>query len=510
MDYSEFAKKVKAKYPDYNDLGDLELAQKIVAKYPNDYSDVTFPSQFHQEQIATKPPGIIQTGIDTAKATLAPFSTALNAGVKLSQSEQAPAALAALGMGAATGGLGAIPAVGLAASGALGAIPAAAAVGLAGAGGEAYRQLFSQGGAQNPEDAKKIGVRGLEQAVGELGIRAIPPVIQKLAPTVLQVFEKIPGEALKRVIARWQDMPPALKSVLGNQAAVDRFGIAKLNEVQKGLKVARTEAGKEVEKALVGFHQKVQGQPVVDAAPVAQALRDTLANAQAGDTAVEAAMSQAEIKRLTRVADAIDKSPLKTPAEAVALRRALDDLTNFKRGAATPVTSSLGQRATREMSGALRSSIQDAAQAANYTPLAEANANFHRIAGIYDNAGEIFATKSVSQTALLKRLDSLSSMYYKGGLPRQILEDMATTIPNGAGPVNHLLDAVAARALERPPQGTPSGVVLNVIRLLGAPRFVGGAIRAAYTIAPARRLVSTVGAAGVDAALNPPPVQPQP
>lgn len=42
MDYREFAAKVKSKYPDYSDMDDLELAQKMVAKYPDDYADVTF------------------------------------------------------------------------------------------------------------------------------------------------------------------------------------------------------------------------------------------------------------------------------------------------------------------------------------------------------------------------------------------------------------------------------------------------------------------------------------
>jgi hypothetical protein len=41
MNYKEFAQKIKAKYPDYNDMDDQELAQKMVAKFP-EYNDVTF------------------------------------------------------------------------------------------------------------------------------------------------------------------------------------------------------------------------------------------------------------------------------------------------------------------------------------------------------------------------------------------------------------------------------------------------------------------------------------
>jgi hypothetical protein len=43
VDYQEFAKKVRAKYPgSYDDLDDKTLASKIVAKYPVAYGDVTF------------------------------------------------------------------------------------------------------------------------------------------------------------------------------------------------------------------------------------------------------------------------------------------------------------------------------------------------------------------------------------------------------------------------------------------------------------------------------------
>jgi len=48
MDYKEFARRVKAKHPDYNDMPDDELARKLVARYPNEYSDVTFDSGSEQ------------------------------------------------------------------------------------------------------------------------------------------------------------------------------------------------------------------------------------------------------------------------------------------------------------------------------------------------------------------------------------------------------------------------------------------------------------------------------
>ena len=347
-------------------------------------------------------------------------------------------------------------------------------------------------------------------------------MLTKLAPTVLQVFEKIPGEALKHVIARFKDMSPSLRGSLGNQANVDRVAIASLKQVQSGIENARRTAGIRVEGALKGFQNVVKGKAVVDTTPVAQALDDALAAAQMGDEAVAAAAGQTEmhgakilpgeLQRLSKVTDAIRKSPLKTPEQAIALRRALDDLTAFKRGAVPPVSSGVGQRAVKSMGASLRESIQAAAEAAGYTPLAKANAEFNGVVRLYDEAGEVFAVKSISDMANLAKLEKLSSMFYAGGLKKEILQDMAARIPHGAKPVNDLLDAIAVRAFEKPPQGTPSGTVLNVIRVLGAPRLLGAGIRGAYKIEPVLRPLfplvrpsAQAGVAATDAALTSPP-----
>lgn len=47
MDYKEFSQKIKQKYPEYNEIEDLDLAKKVIAKYP-EYSDITFDTE--QEQ----------------------------------------------------------------------------------------------------------------------------------------------------------------------------------------------------------------------------------------------------------------------------------------------------------------------------------------------------------------------------------------------------------------------------------------------------------------------------
>lgn len=49
MDYKEFSAKIKAKYPQYSDMNDRDLAQKMVSKYPQ-YSDITFDEDSQTKQ----------------------------------------------------------------------------------------------------------------------------------------------------------------------------------------------------------------------------------------------------------------------------------------------------------------------------------------------------------------------------------------------------------------------------------------------------------------------------
>ena len=45
LDYIEFSKKIKTKYPEYSDVDDLTLAKKMVEKYPEYKNEVTFGDQ---------------------------------------------------------------------------------------------------------------------------------------------------------------------------------------------------------------------------------------------------------------------------------------------------------------------------------------------------------------------------------------------------------------------------------------------------------------------------------
>ena len=42
LDYKEFSAKIKSKYPEYSDVDDLTLAQKVIEKYPEYKDKVVF------------------------------------------------------------------------------------------------------------------------------------------------------------------------------------------------------------------------------------------------------------------------------------------------------------------------------------------------------------------------------------------------------------------------------------------------------------------------------------
>jgi hypothetical protein len=56
LDYIEFSKKIKAKYPEYKDVDDLTLAKKMVEKYPEYKTEVTF------EPVKKKEPTVLPSG----------------------------------------------------------------------------------------------------------------------------------------------------------------------------------------------------------------------------------------------------------------------------------------------------------------------------------------------------------------------------------------------------------------------------------------------------------------
>jgi cytochrome c1 len=64
LDYIEFAKKVKSKYPEYNDVDDLTLAKKMIEKYPEYKNEVSFePLKKKEVSQSTRKDGAISSAI---------------------------------------------------------------------------------------------------------------------------------------------------------------------------------------------------------------------------------------------------------------------------------------------------------------------------------------------------------------------------------------------------------------------------------------------------------------
>lgn len=192
MNYKEFAGKVKAKYPDYADMDDRELAQKLVNKYPKEYGDVAF------DPIEANASALVPM------AESAALSPAGSAAVNFVSEEMTPAAGAMLGAAAS---LPFAPAAGPFAP----AVPiVGAAMGAMGTRGLQRSYQYMMGLKQPPttgeavSDLQSAGVAG---ALGEVGgnlltraAKAVAPAAKGLATQAIRGFagirESVAGPAV--------------------------------------------------------------------------------------------------------------------------------------------------------------------------------------------------------------------------------------------------------------------------------------------------------------------------
>lgn len=244
MDYKEFSGKVKAKYPQYSDMDDEELAQKMVAKFPQQYSDVTFkdavgesdqdakPSDPKMRELAinmakfifadgkAKAPAALSAAMSGAVAGGAPDIRPLARGVTgVPESEGAsfeeeaknlagniaPHLLAQAGIAAATGGMS-IPAqgAGLLAKGAALAGPALARAAASGAitgGQKAIRGGSTEGvGAEAGKSAlASLSVEGLFGAAGQ-AFKLSKPGLVRLGSQLIKSTSAVPEKYGKAVL----------------------------------------------------------------------------------------------------------------------------------------------------------------------------------------------------------------------------------------------------------------------------------------------------------------------
>jgi len=395
-----------------------------------------------------------------------------------------PPIAGSLALGAATGGTALVPLAGAAALGA--------------AGGEAFGQLGARAaGGQPPETpleaAKEIATTGLEGAASELGLGLGIKAIKKTLPIVSQALLKTPFESIKRAIKR-----PELVPLGGNsaRAEVEKQGIGLLRSLQETIEQARRGAGQKVDNALARFQRRVRGERIIDLSTMADEAEELFRQSSLSEPSVAQLTTSSEINKITKLIETIRKNPKIDPRGAINLRRQLDDLVSFKRGGVKAISSDLGERTIKNMGSNLRKAIGDSAERVGFDDLAEANFNFSKIANTFDEVGQEIGTKDLSQRSLLGRLNRLTSSFNRGGLSREILENLASQIPGGFKTTNKLLDSLAARAFTELPVGTPSGMVKDLIRILASPTNIGRGIRAGSEISPIVRGTTRAAAIG--------------
>lgn len=250
MDYREFSAKIKAKHPVYADMDDRELAEKIVKKFPSQYSDVTFDAPATPRE----PTPILDAardlvGIDKTASTGTQWAQAGSTmfrgtrGLAVAASQAAPTLMnpvrAVMNPQEAIGNLGAavqrgaeatrpgfkpegftesvvsgigesgplLPLAGpIAAAGGVGGGVAAAGIG---AGQSALMQK-SERGSINPMEV------GFTAALNGL-LPVLPALIKKAYPTIASRLTDTPKEAFKKL----QADPDFLKKYSGSVEAIN-------------------------------------------------------------------------------------------------------------------------------------------------------------------------------------------------------------------------------------------------------------------------------------------------
>lgn len=89
ISYKDFAKKIKAKYPDYKDIDDLTLSQKMVEKYPEYKGQVFFEEVKKKEPTASSATQLQSPKIESMAAPALQFGASLEKSIKPSIREAA-------------------------------------------------------------------------------------------------------------------------------------------------------------------------------------------------------------------------------------------------------------------------------------------------------------------------------------------------------------------------------------------------------------------------------------
>lgn len=435
-------------------------------------------------------------GLPVAAAAAAPFVAPA----------AAPAALtAALGPGIA----GAL--TGAAVEGAAAGVGDAASMGLSAAlGGNAPDSIA--------EGAKSAAMTGAETALASVGLSGAVGAIKAVAPRFLQSLQIVPAESLARMIEK--EGKPLNGGKLTQTGAELKAGAA-LRRVQKGVESRRSELGKGVDSALQEFHKSSKGQPVINAAGIADEATDVIRRGgvggkdggvfsgdnpldDVGHEAIDAAIPKAEIEKITEIANAIRKQPNLNPMQAVKLRQAIDNLTKFNSGGVQQVSSDIGQRAVQALDNGLRHAIEEAAKRTGNTKLLKANREFSQFAREYAGISADIGTKRLDSGAMLAKVRDIAGRFNSGGLSKDRLSNIGKLAPGAAKDADALLDYVAAREFILGVKKTPSGISMALLRSLLPGLGIARALPVAKQAEAVTKLLTRAGVAGVASKVNQP------
>jgi hypothetical protein len=313
--------------------------------------------------------------------------------------------------------------------------------------------------------------------VADLGIGAAFKAARAVFPAMTQLFKTIPAESIKRGIEK-----PSIIRPMAERAAVERQGVVALGRVQKSLETQRKMAGQAVENALNGLSARTKNQPVVDMGGVLRDMAEFAAKNDLDSEAVRAASGG--LGPIEDIMNVLAKKPKLTAKEAVNLRRSVDALTDFSHGGMKAPVSEIQDRAAKQLRSSLNAAIDKAAASVGHKELANANARASSVFTVYDELRPLFATPNQGFKATTARLENLSNVFNKGGLPTQEMVKLEKTVPG----MTQLLDSIASLRFIKLPEGTPSGVFKDVLRFLNAPRVVAASTKAAVKTAPAARV----------------------
>ena len=343
---------------------------------------------------------------------------------------------------------------------------------------------------------------GLAAAVAGLGLGTAAKVASAI-PGMAQTYLKVPVESFNRLFKRPKAIPPDGPA---SQMMVETKAINALSAVQEGVTQARKAVGKQVEAGLESLYMRTKGKKLFDVRPLAKDIKSFMTEQMQGADPTVRKMMGGDYKKIMGIVQSLEKSPMKDARAMIQLRRELDHLTDFNRRGVPAVESEAGQLAIKRMGHLFRETIDGASTMLNHKALVNANQKATQLYRDYDDIMGLVGTKDTSRLSLLRRIDGLESFFNQGGVKQDLIEEVGRKFPGVKKHVDDLADQLAARSFTRHAQGSPSGTLKDVVRIIASPGNVAKGLKIAGETAnvPFKEAGNIARAAKVGKAVAPP------